>query len=165
MKTACMKWNHRLLEAALGEPATTGLENHLSQCAACAAELAVLRARRERMDKLLPLVGSAEPSPDLKARILAVAEASTSPRRSHFLRWAWAGIAAAIVIAVITALVVKPRAGIDEADLRGAQALAEWRSPTDGLLHLPGQQWLNSTPHLGEAYITMPIESGKGGSK
>jgi anti-sigma factor RsiW len=163
MKNVCMKWKDQLLEAALGESAAPELQNHLSQCADCAAELAVLKARRERLDKLLPKIATAEePSPALRARIIAAVEASNVRRQSNpWGRWALAGAATVILIGAVAVRILKSSTGINEADLRSAQALAEWRAPTDVLLRLPGQQWLNSTPRLGESYINMPTQNGK----
>ena len=166
MKHACTKWKDQLLEAALGGTGPE-LEGHLAQCAKCAAELAALKACRERLDALLPMIASAEePTPALRARIVAAAEASTMRRRSYFgRRWVLSGAVAVIAIAAFILWLGTPRNKIPEADLRGAQALAEWRAPTDVLLRPPGDQWLNSTPKLGESYIRMPVENRTGGGK
>lgn len=160
MNNACTKWKDQLLEAALGETAPE-LQSHLAQCEECAAELAELKARRERLDALLPMIASAEePSPALRARIIAAAEGAAMRRRSYFgRRWVLAGAVAVIAIAGFIPWLGTPRDKIPEADLRAAQALAEWRAPTDVLLRSPGNQWLNSTPRLGESYIKMPTES------
>jgi len=161
MKNTCMKWKDQLLEAALGEPEGSELRAHLLQCPDCSAQLQGLRARRERLDTLLPLVASAaEPSPDLRARILAATETSAARRRPHVWRvWALAGATTVIVIAAIIAWAFKSRTDLTEAELHQAQALAQWRSPTDVLLRIPGQEFLNATPKLGESYIKVPIVS------
>jgi hypothetical protein len=161
MKNACTKWKDQLLEAALGEPAPE-LEGHLAQCAECTAELVVLKARRERLDALLPMIARAEgPSPGLRARIIAAAEASTAHRQKVlWQRWIFAGVAAVIALAVFAGWAFQRSREVAESELRAAQALAEWRAPTDFLLRSPGDQWLNSTPKLGESYIKMPTESG-----
>ena len=165
MNNACTKWKDRLLEAALGET-TPELEGHLAQCAQCSAELVALKARRERLDTLLPMIARAEePSPALRARIIAAAEAAAMRRRLHFgRRWVLAGAMTLIAIAGFISWLGTPKDQIRDADLRAAQALAEWRAPTDVLLRSPGAQWLNSTPKLGESYIKMPAQTGKAGS-
>lgn len=163
MKNACTNRKGQLLEAALGETAPE-LQSHLVECEECAAELTVLKARRERLDTLLPMVAAEEePSPTLRARIIAAAEASAVRRRSYFgRRWVLAGAVAGIAIAAFIPWLGTPTDRIEEGDLRAAQALAEWHAPTDVLLRSPGDQWLNSTPKLGESYIKMPTQNGKG---
>ena len=167
MKNTCMKWKEQLLEAALAETAGGELSEHLSQCADCAAEFKSLRARRERLDTLLPLVARAEESSaDLRARIVAAAEASTVPRRPDFWRqWVLAGATTLIVIGIMVGWAWNRRAKVMEAELRSAQALAQWRAPTDVLLRIPGQELLTSTPRLGESYIKVPVEMERGGRK
>ena len=81
MKNECAKYKDLLLEAALSENSAGVLDQHLRQCGACANELAGLRARRERLDTLLPLVlGAAEPSPGFRARVLAEAESANASK-------------------------------------------------------------------------------------
>lgn len=163
MKNACTKWKDALLEAALTETANDDLDHHLAQCVDCTAELKALRIRRERMDSLLPLVArAAEPSPDLSARILAAAEASEARRRPSFRRaWVLAGATAAIVVAVVLVFSLYRRPSLTQAELQGAQALAQWQAPTDVLLKFPGRELLSTTPKLGESYLTMPIPKEK----
>lgn len=161
MKSPCEKWQQRLREAALGEPAGGELREHLAQCPDCAAELDGLRARRERLDSLLPLIASGvEPSPDLHARIMAAAAATAgpAPRRARFPRaWALAAAAAVIMVLLVTGWRVR-KANIAEAELHGAQSLAEWRAPTDVLLRSPGDEFLRTTPKLGGFYINLSSE-------
>ena len=157
MNNACMKWKEQLLETALGETAGTELLEHLAQCQDCAAELETLRAKRERMDSLLPLIASAEePSPELRARIMAATETATvHPLRLLWQAWALAGIIAVVVIAVGVIWIRNRENGELEATVRTAQQLAEWQSPTADLLKVPGQELLNSSPRLGESYLPM----------
>ena len=167
MKNDCGKWKNQLLDAAWGDVEATGeLQNHLSQCADCETELAGLRARRERLESLLPLLAKeTEPSPDLRARIVAAAEAATDRRHPMQWRlWATVGAVTAMVLLMLF-LVFGRRTRVTEADLRGAQALAQWRAPTDVFLRTPGQDLLNSTPRLGESYITIPADTEGGGNR
>ena len=60
MKNDCAKWKEKLLEAALTGTAAGELGRHLSSCAGCVKELEALRARREQLDALLPLVAEAQ---------------------------------------------------------------------------------------------------------
>ncbi len=56
----------------------------------CAEELAALRARRERLDALLPLVAQgAEPPAEFRARVLAAAEAASEAKRGRRWRPNW----------------------------------------------------------------------------
>jgi len=74
MKNACEKWKDQLLEAALTGSLTAGLEEHLRTCAICSEEMNNVRARKARLDTLLPLVArGSEPSADFRARVLAAA--------------------------------------------------------------------------------------------
>jgi hypothetical protein len=167
MKNACAQWNDQLLEDALGGAPGSELRAHLARCAECAAKLDILRARNQRLESFLPqLARAAEPSPDLRARILAVAENSATRRPTSLWRM-WVPIAAAsvLVIALATALGWKRQAGPSAAELRGAQALAEWRAPSDIFLQLPKQDFLNTVPRLGESYMEMQIKSQTGGKK
>jgi len=164
MNNACMKWKEQLLEAALAEMAETELQEHLSQCPDCAAELETLRAKRERMDSVLPLIATAEePSPDLRARIMAATETSkVRPMRLMWGAWALAGVIALVVIAVTVNWVRNRENKEMAATVQTAQQLAEWQSPTADLLKVPGQELLNSSPRLGESYISIPMEERKG---
>jgi anti-sigma factor RsiW len=156
MKNACAKFEDLLLEAALARTPAATLEEHLRQCPECARELAVLRARRERMDALLPQVaGTAEPSIGFRARVLAAAE--TASGRNRLQRWrAWALLGAtAAVAALAIGLTLQHKAALNvpRGELIAAEKLAEWRAPSDALLDTPGQEILRSTPRLGESYL------------
>jgi hypothetical protein len=69
-------------------------------------------------------------------------------------RFGWvSGLAAA---AAIAALIVIPRTRSDEAEFEQAvqafhanPALGAWRSPTDGLLNVPGSQLMSTIPTVG----------------
>lgn len=159
--TACRQWKDGLLDVALGASATPQLEEHLRGCAACAATLAEGRARRQQLDAALgQLVRGAEPSPAFRARVLAAIE--TSPA-SAVGQPAWAGVLAAVAVVVLTGVVL-PRLGERQEPASGAASIAmlsAWRSPTESLLHSPGDDFLRSTPRLGELYFPLePIPPG-----
>ena len=160
MKNECAKWRDQLLEAALTRTAAGGLEEHLLVCASCAEELAALRARRERLDALLPLVAAgAEPPPEFRAQVLAAAEAANEAEVARPWRvWALAG---ATVVTVVTLLIVLavPQSEIrivPASDLAAAEELAQWRAPSDVFLETPGREILQTTPRLGESYLRVP---------
>ncbi|MGD0425109.1 MAG: hypothetical protein ABSC10_00185 [Candidatus Acidiferrales bacterium] len=160
MKNECAKWRDQLLEAALTRTAAGGLEEHLLVCASCAEELAALRARRERLDALLPLVAAgAEPPPEFRAQVLAAAEAANEAEVARPWRvWALAG---ATVVTVVTLLIVLavPQSEIrivPASDLAAAEKLAQWRAPSDVFLETPGREILQTTPRLGESYLRVP---------
>lgn len=160
MKSGCEKWTGQLVDAALLGVAGKELEEHLLGCENCAAQLKSMRARRARLDALLPqVVRGAELSADFRERVLAAAEASRDRTRvARGPRWAFAG-AVAGAATVVVALVVLHRqteGKIQVIELETAQKLAEWRAPTDTLLATPGQEILRTTPKLGELYLNVP---------
>lgn len=163
MKNDCTKWKDQLLEAAVTGNATGGLEEHVLNCANCAEELAALRARRERLDKLLPLVAQgAEPPPRFRARVLAAAEAVSVAKRGRSWRaWGLAGAMAVIMAMLMIGLTLHRRAvrTVPEAELAAAEKLAEWRAPSDVLLETPGREILRTTPRLGESYLHVPAKT------
>jgi hypothetical protein len=86
----------------------------------------------------------------------ARAAGSTSPRDSRVLlrRFGWAGGLAAA--AALAAVLVIPRTRSDEDAFEQAvqafqsnPALGAWRSPTDGLLQVPGSQLMSTVPSVG----------------
>jgi hypothetical protein len=163
MKNACEKWKDPLLEAALTGTAPKDLEEHLKGCANCTAGLDEFRARRARLDAVLPLVAQgAEPSADFRARVLAAAESASEGKRARPWReWALAGATAAVVVAMIVGLTLLRKNGpaVPEDELAAAQKLAEWRAPSDGLLKTPGQEILMTTPKLGNSYLNVPLKT------
>jgi anti-sigma factor RsiW len=165
MKNACEKWKDQLLEAALAGSTPKGLEEHLQSCANCSTELDELRARRARLDALLPLVAQgAEPSANFRARVLAAAESVREEKRARPWRvWTLAGATAVIVVALMLVLTLPRKNGptVPEDQLAGAQKLAEWRAPSDGLLLTPGREILNTTPKLGNSYLNVPVKTDK----
>lgn len=158
---ACREWKDRLLDAALGAPAEAKLEAHLGACLPCAAALAGWRAQREQMDAALGvLVRGAEPSPDLRTRVLAAAE--TVPAAGP-AQPAWVGALAAVAVVLLAGLLLDQPPGPP----RPVTSLSEWQSPTDWLLETPGSEWLRSTPRVGDFYFSLePAETGssKGGN-
>ena len=162
MKHDCAKWNDHLLEAALTGTAAGGLEEHLLKCAECAKELAALRARRERLDAVLPLMAQgAEPPAGFHARVLAAAEAASEAKRGSAWRtWGLAGATAAIMATLVIGLTWYRREVriVPNTELAAAQKLAEWRAPSDALLETPGREILRTTPRLGESYLHVPAK-------
>lgn len=77
---------------------------------------------------------------------------ATSPRRLRRALY-WSGLAAAAVIGTLLAI---PRSSSDEAAFEQAvrayqsgPAMGAWRSPTDGLLEVPGNQLISTVPSVG----------------
>jgi len=161
MKNNCTKWKDQLLQAALADASGSELTDHLSRCPDCAAELKALRNRREKLDKLLPLIAKAqEPSTDLAARVVHVAAAESKKGTRAFnswwaSTWALAGAASMIAIAVMIGWALNRGNNLTRAELQKAQALAEWRAPSDVFLQTPGQKFLHAVPTLGESYFSM----------
>jgi hypothetical protein len=161
MKNACEIWKDQLLEAALTGSLTVGLEAHLRTCAICSEELENVRARKARLDTLLPLVAQgSEPSADFRARVLAAA-AREGKRARPWRVWTLAGATAVVVMVLVIAVALQRRTArmIPEDELAAAQKLAEWRAPSDGLLVTPGQEILRTMPKLGESYLNVPVKT------
>ncbi len=163
MTNTCAKWKDQLLEAALTGAVTVELEHHRKACARCAAELEALRARREQMETLLPLVArGAELPADFRARVVARAEAESDRKRAWLGRgWLLAGATAVVVAALAIAVssLHKMAQTPPAAELAAAEKLAEWRPPSDVLLDIPGREILRTTPRLGESYVNIPIKA------
>jgi len=160
MKNECAKWKDQLLEAALSGVATSGVEEHMLGCASCPEELAALRARRERLDAVLPLVvRGAEPPPEFRARVLAAAAAANLAKGARPWRvWGLAGAAVVAAATLLIILTVRQREVriVPASDLAAAEKLAQWRAPSDVLLETPGREILQTTPRLGESYLRVP---------
>jgi hypothetical protein len=162
MTKACEKWRGDLLEAALTGATAEGLEEHLRACANCSEELSELRARKVRLDALLPLVAQgAGPSADFRARVLAAAEAASEGKRARPWRlWTLAGVTAVILAALVIGATSYRRTArtVPADELAAAQTLTEWRAPSDVLLANPGQETLRQMPRLGESYLHVPVK-------
>ena len=115
---------------------------------------------RARFAELRQMDASRAPSfADVMARAQAEAThaAGSTPRRETRVtlrRFGWLGGLAAA--ATIAALIVIPRARSREDAFEQAvqafhanPALGAWRSPTDGLLNLPGSQLISTIPSVG----------------
>ena len=161
MKNACESWKDQLLEAALTGSLTAGLEEHLRTCTICSEELENVRARKARLDTLLPLVAQgSEPSANFRERVLAAA-AREGKRAWPWRVWTLAGATAVVVMVLMIAVALQRRTArmIPEDELAAAQKLAEWRAPSDGLLVTPGQEILRTMPKLGESYLNVPVKT------
>ena len=164
MKSTCTKWKKLLPEAALTGIAKNELRDHLLRCPDCAAELDALRIRRERRDALLPqLARSAEPSPDLRVRIMAATEASAMRRPGGLARsLVLAGAAALLIVAMMIGAGRSRKENVQESELRGAQSLAQWRSPTDVFLQTPGREFLTNSFRLSESIVSISVNAERG---
>jgi predicted anti-sigma-YlaC factor YlaD len=161
MKKACEKWRDQLLEAALAGVTAKGLDEHLRACANCSEELSDLRARKARLDALLPLAAQGVgPSPDFRARVLAEAQAASAGKRAPWRVWTLAGVTAVILVALVIGVTSyrKTARTVPADELAAAQTLAEWRAPSDVLLANPGQEFLRKMPRLGESYLRVPVK-------
>jgi anti-sigma factor RsiW len=164
MKDPCEKWKDPLLEAALTGAMRRELEEHLRSCTNCSTEFQAVRARRARLDEVLPLVArGAEPSGDFRAHVLAAAESASGSKRT--MRWrlvTLAGAAAAMLVLLVgAAMYWRAAPTIPENELAAAQRLADWRAPSDSLLVTPGHEVLRTMPRLGESYLNVPVETGE----
>jgi hypothetical protein len=166
MKNECAKWKDQLLETALTGVAASGLREHMLTCDDCTAELAELRAKRERMDLLLPRVAQgAELSPAFHVRVLAATEvAGETAHGARWQLWQRAGAMAAIVVVTLVigfTMYRREARTVPRSELEAAQKLSEWRAPSDVLLETPGREILRTTPRLGESYLALPEKTEK----
>ena len=138
---ACERYREAVGDLAAGLPAPAGLDAHLATCEACRAELAGLRHALAVADTELARMLSAEPTPELAARIRrAVAESDPSPG----WRFGWVWPATATVATLLVALAVFLARGTPSApesrmavDAHGPQSAGSTRAVeaagTDGL--------------------------------
>lgn len=164
MKNPCEEWQEALREAALTGASTPDLSAHLQGCANCSETLKDLEARKTQLDTLLPMLArEAGPSPGFRARVLAAAEAADEKRRIRPWRiWALTGASAALaVLVIVVALRKQTQTSVSPAELAAAQKLAEWRAPSDAFLGTPGQDFLSSTPKLGQSYLRVPVKKSQ----
>ena len=155
----CGKWRDELSGAALtGNPAH-GLNEHLAECSRCADKWSALRAKRERMDAILPFLAQGEePSPGFPARVVAAASEKQQNDRRRL--WQLAATAAVLVavIGIGMSQLRQSRTNISANDHAAAQKLGEWRAPSDVLLQAPEQGMLDATPRLGDSYFQVPAK-------
>jgi hypothetical protein len=165
MKNVCKEWKDQLLEAALTDVMTHDFEEHLRTCAKCSGELEETRARKARLDALLPIVArGAEPSADFRAQVLAAAERGIEEKHARPWRtWTLAGAMAAVATALIIGVIWYRGASrtIPESELAAAQKLAEWRAPSDTLLVTPGGEILRTMPRFGDSYLNVPVKKAE----
>ena len=162
----CSAWKELLLEAALTETTAGDLQEHLRVCAGCARELAELRARREQLDALLPLmVCGAEPMPEFRARVLAATHAQDGKKRrsQSWPVWALAITTPLVAVGLMIAIVLNRRTAqtASRTELVMAERLAQWHAPTDALLATPGGEILRTMPKLGDVYLKFPVKTDK----
>jgi anti-sigma factor RsiW len=157
--TACAEWKDRLLDSALGVPTSQDLAEHLKTCAACSETLIELRAHREQMDAgLRKLVRGMEAPPAFRARLMVSLEARRARRAAWLVP---VGVLAAVVVVVALGAILTPSvkrwAGRNDStgvSVSGS-ALWQWRSPTEVLLRSAADEYLRSSPRLGQFYLPM----------
>ncbi len=95
--------------------------------------------------------------------LVPIASPTASPRRRTISPWAW-GIPA-LAAAALAAVMLVPRG--DAADQEFEALVADWsrttqltmRAPTDGLLAVPGSEYLRFTPSLSQPSFGIPAAS------
>jgi anti-sigma factor RsiW len=159
MMAACSIWKDPLLEAALGDAPADELAEHLKSCPGCAGALAELRARRERLDQVLPLVArGAELPADFRARVLAAAE-TNEPRWDWWRRGRVLAGAAVITASIVVAILVQRHGAppAQDLDVAAMEKMTHWRAPSDVFLETPGREILRMTPKLGDSIVNFPV--------
>ena len=116
---------------------------------------ALRRADAQATPSFDAMFAAARAQADAQARAQPDAHADVQPRRSPRRYWKWAAVAAPLAAAAGLAMWLVPeRAG----DREFERAVAEWsrtdRSlPTDGLLAVPGSEYLRRLPALGTGAV------------
>ena len=102
---SCERNTKPLADVAAGRAPSPGLQAHLDGCPACRAELALLREALGLADGALRGLASAEPAPELQARIRQAAASEALDLRPGWsaARWALAAGCAVLVVAVLVA--------------------------------------------------------------
>ncbi len=155
--SACKKWRKSVVDHALGQPAGAAFEAHLATCSACATALREWRARAQQMDASVREALASEPPPGLVEAVLGKVD-SHRPQPVRIAGWKTAAAFACLAALVVTLYarhVRVERTRRDQQVLSAATTLAHWRSPTDGLLESPSDQWLRSVPRLDESFFEL----------
>jgi hypothetical protein len=118
----CERYRDGLSDVAAGAPAPVGVEAHLASCAACRAELAALRQALAVADGELARLLSAEPSPELAARVRAAVAESAEAAPGWRLGWGFMAAAAAAVVVAVTL-------GVAQRSLRPKPSAVAERAP------------------------------------
>jgi anti-sigma factor RsiW len=139
MTMQCSRARERLEDIALGAIAAQDAENHLTTCPRCARELTAIQERAARLDERIGHIASVDIPADLKAKVAERLRAASGRRRDGtntiIVGTASAFAAAAIVVTGFFFAEQHARQSYYEHSVfSAAAAIAQWRSPTDGLL-------------------------------
>ena len=133
--TTCARWREKLIDHALGQPASAALSAHLATCAGCAAALADWRAGVGRLDAGVRELVAREPSSNLRSRVLARIDSGPAV---WVLAWRMrTAIAGAVLVACIVLVaygILNNERAHSTAIASAGTALSHWRAPTDVLL-------------------------------
>ncbi|MEO6078436.1 MAG: hypothetical protein ABIQ86_01470 [Steroidobacteraceae bacterium] len=107
---ACARYNDALSGVAAGGPVPAGLDAHLTGCAHCRSELALLRQVLDTADQELGQLSVAEPSAGHVPRIrAAVNESASDPAWRARAVWFWPSLATAAALVMTLMLFVENR--------------------------------------------------------
>ena len=162
--SACPEWRERILDHALGLPASVELAGHLEECFACALALTAWRAQADRLDAGVRHLVTSEPSLYFRARVMsAVASAAANSR--WILGWR-AAMASLALLAALTLIGHFGRRAIERREqaqeiASATAAISNWSSPTQALLRSPADPLLKTVPRLGELYFEINTVAGE----
>ena len=145
------------MDLALGQAASAELEAHLAGCPACSGALAAWRARAGQLDDGVRRAVAVEPPEGAAERVLArVNPGDARPARAWHPRIAAAALAAAaVVLAALHHQRVSRERDRERTELLAAAEIAQWRSPTRGLMRSPAERLLRGGPRLGKGFFEM----------
>ena len=160
MKPCDERWREELLDHALGSPAGGALTEHLEHCAVCSEALREWKARMGQIDAGVQQLADSEPSAQATLRIMA--ELRARRRRGWLPEWrrvtaTLAGLGLVIASFIYIWKTAEQRKETEKT-LSAASTIGSWRSPTEGLLRLPADQWLNAPPQLGTYFYQLDTD-------
>jgi len=157
MKPCDPRWREQLVDHALGRPASAALAEHLVNCAPCSAALQDWKAQMGKIDATIRQMAVAEPPANSATRV--VAEVRRQNQHSWLRRWEWQTAAMGLTVLVMGVFAYEwnLRRQHEEAEkaLSAASAIGNWKSPTEGLLRTPSDQWLKTPPKLGKYFYQL----------
>jgi hypothetical protein len=160
MKPCDERWRGELFDHTLGSPASRALTAHLEHCAVCSEALREWKARVEKIDDGVRQLVTSEPSAQAALRVMA--ELRARRRRVWLPEWrtvsaTLAGLSVVIASFIYIRKAAEQRKETDKT-LSAASAIGSWRSPTEGLLRFPADQWLNAPPQLGTYFYPLDTD-------
>lgn len=150
--TACTQHTDQLIDYALGvlaSDAARRVEEHIETCHACATVVDELNHKRTELDRALAELVQAEPPAGFHSRVVQKAGQPYPASLPVRILWKALPVAAALAFAAVLFY----QWGRPDPLFEFASRAAAWRSPTDSLLRLPGDDMLSARFIIGDFYF------------